>query len=161
MSWNCVSSTSQTRLWAFAMPCKATAAFLCPPPASWKTICIFFMTRFCHGFVTSQPPFTPCYVENSKSPLCSMSYMDTFTYNSQPLHGLFISKSDNFAMRCDLHVHTKASGLINTPFIRHFCYESYNDAEAVYDRCKRLGMSIVTVTDHDSIDAAEILRSRP
>jgi len=87
--------------------------------------------------------------------------MDTFTHNSQPLHGLFISKSDNFAMRCDLHVHTKASGLINTPFIRHFCYESYNDAEAVYDRCKRLGMSIVTVTDHDSIDAAEILRNRP
>jgi len=64
-------------------------------------------------------------------------------------------------MRCDLHVHTKASGRISTPFIRHFCKESYNDPEAVYDRCKRLGMSIVTVTDHDSIDAAEILRGRP
>lgn len=64
-------------------------------------------------------------------------------------------------MRCDLHVHTKASGLINSPIIRHFCYESYNDAEAVYSRCKRLGMSIVTVTDHDSIDAAEVLRDRP
>jgi predicted metal-dependent phosphoesterase TrpH len=64
-------------------------------------------------------------------------------------------------MRCDLHVHTKASGLINSPIIRHFCYESYNDAEAVYSRSKRLGMSIVTVTDHDSIDAAEVLRDRP
>jgi len=63
-------------------------------------------------------------------------------------------------MRCDLHVHTKASGLIKSPIIRHFCYESYNDAEAVYSRCKRLGMSIVTVTDHDSIDAAEVLRDR-
>jgi predicted metal-dependent phosphoesterase TrpH len=63
-------------------------------------------------------------------------------------------------MRCDLHVHTKASGRINTPFIRHFCNESYNDAQDVYDRCKRLGMSIVTLTDHDSIDAAEILRGR-
>lgn len=62
-------------------------------------------------------------------------------------------------MRCDLHVHTKASGRITTPFIRHFCNESYNDAEAVYDRAKRLGMSIVTITDHDSIDAVEILRS--
>jgi predicted metal-dependent phosphoesterase TrpH len=51
--------------------------------------------------------------------------------------------------------------MINTPFIRNFCYESYNDAEAVYARSKRLGMSIVTVTDHDSIDAAEILRNRP
>jgi len=64
-------------------------------------------------------------------------------------------------MRCDLHVHTKASGMCNTAFVRHFCRESYNDAEAVYSRCKRLGMSIVTVTDHDSIDAAEILRNRP
>jgi predicted metal-dependent phosphoesterase TrpH len=64
-------------------------------------------------------------------------------------------------MRCDLHVHTKASGMCNSPFVRHFCRESYNDAEAVYSRCKRLGMSLVTVTDHDSIDAAEILRNRP
>ena len=64
-------------------------------------------------------------------------------------------------MRCDLHVHTKASGMCNTPFIRHFCRESYNDAQNVYDRSKRLGMSIVTITDHDCIDAAEALRSRP
>ena len=64
-------------------------------------------------------------------------------------------------MRCDLHVHTKASGMCNTAFVRHFCRESYNDAEAVYHRCKRLGMSVVTVTDHDSIDAVEILRSHP
>jgi len=64
-------------------------------------------------------------------------------------------------MRCDLHVHTKASGLIKSPIIRHFCYESYNEPEAVYSRCKRLGMSIVTVTDHDSIEAAETLRDCP
>ncbi|HLZ11242.1 MAG TPA: PHP-associated domain-containing protein [Candidatus Acidoferrum sp.] len=51
--------------------------------------------------------------------------------------------------------------MCNSPFVRHFCRESYNDAEAVYSRCKRLGMSLVTVTDHDSIDAAEILRNRP
>jgi len=41
--------------------------------------------------------------------------------------------------------------MCNTAFVRNFCRESYNDAEAVYDRCKRLGMSVVTVTDHDSI----------
>src|SRR5262249_49478961 len=103
----------------------------------------------------------PCHVENSRSPLCSISCISTFTYISQPLHGLFISLLHNFLMRCDLHVHTKASGLINSPIIRHFCYESYNEPEAVYARCKRLGMSIVTVTDHDSIDAVEVLRSRP
>ena len=64
-------------------------------------------------------------------------------------------------MRCDLHVHTKASGMCNTAFVRHFCRESYNEAQDVYNRCKRLGMSIVTVTDHDSIDAVEILRNHP
>jgi len=51
--------------------------------------------------------------------------------------------------------------MCNTAFVRNFCRESYNDAQAVYDRCKRLGMSVVTVTDHDSIDAAELLRDRP
>src|SRR5262249_54181087 len=87
--------------------------------------------------------------------------MSTLTHNSQPLHGLFISRRHTFSMRCDLHVHTKASGLIKSPILRPFCYESYNDAEAVYSSCKRLGMAIVTVTDHDSIDAAEVLRYRP
>jgi predicted metal-dependent phosphoesterase TrpH len=38
------------------------------------------------------------------------------------------------------------------------CRESYNDPQEVYDRLKLLGMSVVTVTDHDSIDAVEILR---
>jgi predicted metal-dependent phosphoesterase TrpH len=32
---------------------------------------------------------------------------------------------------------------------------------AVYSKLKRLGMDLVTITDHDSIDAAEELRSRP
>jgi predicted metal-dependent phosphoesterase TrpH len=32
---------------------------------------------------------------------------------------------------------------------------------AVYEKLKRLGMDLVTVTDHDSIDAAEALRSKP
>jgi len=51
--------------------------------------------------------------------------------------------------------------MCNTAFVRHFCRESYNEAQDVYNRCKRLGMSIVTVTDHDSIDAVEILRNHP
>jgi len=38
------------------------------------------------------------------------------------------------------------------------CKESYNDPAEVYERCKRLGMSVVTITDHDSIEAAEVLR---
>ena len=48
--------------------------------------------------------------------------------------------------------------MCNTPGLTRVCLESYNQPEAVYDRCKQQGMSIITVTDHDSIDAAEVLR---
>ena len=45
------------------------------------------------------------------------------------------------------------------PLLRRVCRESYNQPAEVYERLKRLGMDLVTVTDHDSIDAAEELRS--
>jgi predicted metal-dependent phosphoesterase TrpH len=64
-------------------------------------------------------------------------------------------------MRCDLHVHTTGSGMCNTPGLTRICRESYNQPEDVYHRCKQRGMSIVTVTDHDSIEAAEVLRKYP
>jgi len=64
-------------------------------------------------------------------------------------------------MRCDLHVHSIASGMCDTPGLTRICKESYNHPSEVYHRCKRLGMSIVTLTDHDSIDAAEALRKYP
>jgi predicted metal-dependent phosphoesterase TrpH len=44
------------------------------------------------------------------------------------------------------------------PLVKAFCRESYNAPAAVYEKLKRLGMDLVTVTDHDSIDAAEPLR---
>ena len=47
------------------------------------------------------------------------------------------------------------------PLLRRVCRESYNEPLAVYNKLKRLGMDLVTVTDHDSIDSAEALRSRP
>jgi predicted metal-dependent phosphoesterase TrpH len=62
-------------------------------------------------------------------------------------------------MRCDLHVHSVGSGMCNTPGLSRICKESYNDPVEVYTRCKRLGMTIVTLTDHDSIEAAEALRT--
>jgi predicted metal-dependent phosphoesterase TrpH len=77
---------------------------------------------------------------------------------SWSLHGLFISSDYPFHMRCDLHVHSTGSGMCSTPGLTRLCKESYNDPADVYERCKRLGMSIVTVTDHDSIDAVEVLR---
>src|SRR4051812_44693065 len=63
-------------------------------------------------------------------------------------------------MRCDLHVHTRHSGMCTIPLMRHVCRESYNQPLEVYEKLKRLGMDLVTVTDHDSIDAVEVLRSR-
>lgn len=47
------------------------------------------------------------------------------------------------------------------PLVKAFCRESYNEPLAVYDKLKRLGMDLVTVTDHDAINAVEALRSRP
>ena len=64
-------------------------------------------------------------------------------------------------MRCDLHVHTRHSGMCNIPWMNRICRESYNDPRAVYETLKRRGMDLVTVTDHDSIDAAEELRRYP
>jgi len=51
--------------------------------------------------------------------------------------------------------------MCTVPLLRTVCRESYNDPLAVYDKLKRLGMDLVTITDHDSIDGAEALRSRP
>jgi predicted metal-dependent phosphoesterase TrpH len=51
--------------------------------------------------------------------------------------------------------------MCTVPFLRSLCQESYNHPLAVYEKLKRLGMDLVTITDHDSIDAAEVLRARP
>jgi predicted metal-dependent phosphoesterase TrpH len=48
--------------------------------------------------------------------------------------------------------------MFNAPVLSRLSRESYNDPTEVYNRLKGLGMSIVTVTDHDSIDGAEALR---
>jgi len=54
-------------------------------------------------------------------------------------------------MRCDLHLHSTASGMCDTPGLTRVCKESYNQPVTVYDCCKQRGMSIVTLTDHNSI----------
>ncbi|MBV8904918.1 MAG: PHP domain-containing protein [Acidobacteriia bacterium] len=64
-------------------------------------------------------------------------------------------------MRCDLHVHTSGSGMCTVPVARRFCRESYNEPLALYEVLKGRGMDLVTVTDHDSIDAVEPLRHFP
>jgi predicted metal-dependent phosphoesterase TrpH len=64
-------------------------------------------------------------------------------------------------MRCDLHVHTVHSGMCTVPVLSRVCLESYNEPRALYERLKQRGMDLVTVTDHDSIDAVEELRHHP
>jgi predicted metal-dependent phosphoesterase TrpH len=61
-------------------------------------------------------------------------------------------------MRCDLHVHTIHSGMCTVPLLRRICRESYNEPLAVYRTLKSRGMDLVTVSDHDSIGAADSLR---
>jgi predicted metal-dependent phosphoesterase TrpH len=51
--------------------------------------------------------------------------------------------------------------MCGVPFLTRICRESYNDPQAVYETLKQRGMDLVTVTDHDSIDAVEPLRSYP
>src|SRR5262245_13045002 len=60
-------------------------------------------------------------------------------------------------MKCDLHVHTIHSGMCTVPLARRVCRESYSHPGEVYQKLKRLGMDLVTITDHDSIDAAASL----
>jgi len=61
-------------------------------------------------------------------------------------------------MKCDLHVHTVNSGMCTVPIFKRICRESYSDPVEVYQTLKQRGMDLVTVTDHDSIDAGEHLR---
>jgi predicted metal-dependent phosphoesterase TrpH len=46
------------------------------------------------------------------------------------------------------------------PVLRRVCRECYSDPEAVYETLRRRGMDVITLTDHDSIDGAEVLRSK-
>jgi predicted metal-dependent phosphoesterase TrpH len=48
--------------------------------------------------------------------------------------------------------------MCTVPVLSRVCRESYNEPAELYELLKRRGMDLVTVTDHDSIDAAEELR---
>ena len=47
------------------------------------------------------------------------------------------------------------------PLLKSICRECYSQPEEVYETLRRRGMDLVTVTDHDSIGAAEALRRHP
>ena len=47
--------------------------------------------------------------------------------------------------------------MATVPVFSRFCRECYNPPEALYEKLKRQGLDLVTVTDHDSIAAGETL----
>jgi len=51
--------------------------------------------------------------------------------------------------------------MCTVPLLDRICRESYNDPGAVYETLKNRSMDLVTITDHDSIDAVESLRKYP
>ena len=51
--------------------------------------------------------------------------------------------------------------MCSLPVLRRICRESYSDPLELYEALKCRGMDLVTVTDHDSIGAAESLRRFP
>jgi len=64
--------------------------------------------------------------------------------------------------RCDLHMHSNASVMNDEWYTRLFgCPESYADPVRQYELCKARGMTLVTLTDHDSIAGGLHLRDRP
>ena len=64
--------------------------------------------------------------------------------------------------RCDLHLHSAASRTEDEWYGRYFgCPESYADPLAQYDLCKARGMTLVTLTDHDTIAGGLKLADKP
>ncbi len=64
--------------------------------------------------------------------------------------------------RCDLHLHSSASLTTGQWFSQYFqAPESYADPIRQYELCKSRGMSLVTLTDHDSIEGGLKLIGRP
>ena len=64
--------------------------------------------------------------------------------------------------RCDLHIHSAASLGNDEWYTRLFGWpESYAEPARQYELCKARGMSLVTLTDHDTIDGGLTLIDRP
>ena len=63
---------------------------------------------------------------------------------------------------CDLHLHSSASQTEAEWYGRYFrCPESYVEPLAQYDLCKARGMTLVTLTDHDTIAGGIRLLDKP
>ncbi len=64
--------------------------------------------------------------------------------------------------RVDLHLHSRASTKTGNWFLKNALLpESYSPPEDVYCKAKRMGMTFVTLTDHDTIDGALEIAHHP
>jgi glycosyltransferase involved in cell wall biosynthesis len=65
-------------------------------------------------------------------------------------------------MRCDLHVHSvRSTDSGNYALRRARLGESYTAPERVYDVCRARGMSVVTISDHNTLEGALRIADRP
>lgn len=63
--------------------------------------------------------------------------------------------------KADLHVHSKHSEHPSEWFLQRIgAHESYTEPEFIYETAKSQGMDFVTITDHNRIDGALLLRER-
>ncbi len=79
-----------------------------------------------------------------------------------PLHRfVHFQRGSPVMAKADLHVHSRFSSHPSEWFLQRIgASESYTDPEFVYRRAKERGMSFVTLTDHNTIEGALMLKDR-
>jgi len=71
----------------------------------------------------------------------------------EPWTSRFPTQKVDLTTRCDLQLHSSASLTTGQWFSQYFqAPESYADPLRQYELCKTRGMTLVTLTDHDSIE---------
>ncbi len=69
---------------------------------------------------------------------------------------------DDGTTRCDLHVHSAFSKRASIWLMQKLdCPESFTAPEAAYEIARQRGMTLVTITDHNTIDGALEIADRP
>jgi predicted metal-dependent phosphoesterase TrpH len=64
-------------------------------------------------------------------------------------------------MRCDLHVHSRYSGAVNLPLLRHVGRECYSEPAEIDRTARSRGMDLVTISDHDTIEGVLRIAALP
>ncbi len=77
------------------------------------------------------------------------------TANPDTLHSPADTPQSGVLLKADLHVHSRFSTRPSEWILQKLgCAESYTAPKTIYDTALRLGMDLVTITDHNTIDGA-------